>query len=70
MYLGVDRPKIQKNKWKKEINVNIRIISSTSKNLLELVNLGKFREDLFHRLNVMPIELNSLKKKELKIYLF
>ena len=48
---------------KKEINVNIRIISSTSKNLLELVNLGKFREDLFHRLNVMPIELNSLKER-------
>ena len=30
---------------------------------MELVNLGKFREDLFHRLNVMPIELNSLKER-------
>ena len=44
----------------KYINVNIRLISSTSKNLKELVELGKFREDLFHRLNVVPIELNSL----------
>ena len=43
-----------------DINVNIRLISSTSKDLNQLVNDGKFREDLFHRLNVMPIELTSL----------
>jgi len=55
--------KFKRINGKKEINVNIRIISSTSKNLLESVNLGKFREDLFHRLNVMPIELNSLKER-------
>ena len=42
------------------INVNIRLISSTSKNLKELVDIGKFREDLFHRLNVVPIEIPSL----------
>ena len=42
------------------INVNIRLISSTSKDLNELVEIGKFREDLFHRLNVVPVELNSL----------
>ena len=44
----------------KDITVNIRLISSSSKNLDELVRLNKFREDLFHRLNVMPIELNPL----------
>ena len=44
----------------KDINVNIRLISSTSKDLKQLVKENKFREDLFHRLNVMPIELNSL----------
>ena len=44
----------------KDINVNIRLISSTSQNLNELVKNNIFREDLFHRLNVMPIELNSL----------
>ncbi len=44
----------------KDISVNIRLISSTSKNLNELVKENKFREDLFHRLNVMPIELTSL----------
>ena len=62
--------KFKRINGKKEINVNIRIISSTSKNLLELVNLGKFREDLFHRLNVMPIELNSLKERTEDIPLF
>ena len=45
------------------IDVNIRLISSTSKDLKELVESGKFREDLFHRLNVVPIELNSLSSR-------
>ena len=44
----------------KYINVNIRIIASTSKNLKNLVDNGSFREDLYHRLNVVPIELPSL----------
>ena len=44
----------------KSINVNIRLISSTSEDLRELVKMGKFREDLYHRLNVMPIELTPL----------
>ena len=45
------------------INVNIRLISSTSRNLNELVKMNKFREDLFHRLNVIPIELTSLSSR-------
>jgi two-component system nitrogen regulation response regulator NtrX len=47
----------------KYINVNIRLISSTSKNLKELAEAEKFREDLFHRLNVVPIELTSLNSR-------
>ncbi len=47
----------------KDINVNIRLISSTSKNLSELVKVNKFREDLYHRLNVIPIELASLSSR-------
>jgi two-component system nitrogen regulation response regulator NtrX len=46
-----------------DISVSIRIISVTSKNLKELVAIGKFREDLFHRLNVVPIELPSLQSR-------
>ncbi len=44
----------------KDINVNIRLISSSSKDLSEQVRRGKFREDLYHRLNVMPVELTPL----------
>ena len=47
----------------KDINVNIRLISSTSKDLSLLVKENMFREDLYHRLNVMPIELNSLSSR-------
>ena len=46
-----------------DINVNIRIISSTSQDLKMLIEQGKFREDLFHRLNVVPIELPSLQSR-------
>ena len=47
----------------KDISVNIRLISSSSQNLYELVNMNKFREDLYHRLNVMPVELTSLSSR-------
>ena len=47
----------------KDVNVNIRLISSTAKNLSELVKENKFREDLYHRLNVIPIELTSLSSR-------
>ena len=47
----------------KDINVNIRLISSTSKDLKQMVYESGFREDLFHRLNVMPIELNALSSR-------
>ena len=47
----------------KEINVNIRIISTTSKNIREEVDKGNFREDLYHRLNVVPVSLPALKDR-------
>ena len=55
--------KFKRVNGKKDINVNIRIITSTSKNLNDLMSLGKFREDLFHRINVVLIELSSLSKR-------
>lgn len=48
----------------KEINVDVRIIAATNQNLVELVNQGKFREDMFYRLNVIPIELPPLREKK------
>ena len=47
----------------KEIYVNVRIISTSSKNIREEVDKGNFREDLYHRLNVVPIELPALKNR-------
>ena len=46
-----------------EINVNVRIISTSSKNIREEVDKGNFREDLYHRLNVVPIYLPPLKER-------
>ena len=47
----------------KDIFVNIRIISSTSKNLKKLIVENKFREDLYHRLNVIAINLPPLQSR-------
>lgn len=44
--------------------VNVRFIASTNRNLQEYVGQGKFREDLFYRLNVVDIHLPSLKDRE------
>lgn len=47
----------------KPVKVNVRIISATNKNLLEMVNKGTFREDLYWRLNVFPIDIPPLRKR-------
>jgi len=47
----------------KDVYVNIRIISSSSKDLKKLVEEKKFREDLYHRLNVVPIHLPPLQSR-------
>jgi two-component system nitrogen regulation response regulator NtrX len=44
-----------------EISVNIRVMCSSSKNLKEEIASGNFREDLFHRINVIPIQTPCLK---------
>ena len=46
-----------------DINVNVRIICSTSKNIYEEIKQGNFREDLFHRLNVFSISIDPLSKR-------
>ncbi len=48
---------------KHDINVNVRIICCTNKDLVTEINNGNFREDLFHRLNVFNIKLEPLNKR-------
>ena len=47
----------------KSIKVNPRIIAATNKNLNQEIKNGNFREDLFHRLNVIPIHVPTLKDR-------
>ncbi|MGA1875907.1 MAG: sigma-54-dependent transcriptional regulator [bacterium] len=44
--------------------VNVRIITATHRNLFEFVQRGKFREDLYYRLNVIPIDLPPLRHRK------
>jgi len=62
-FIRVGSSKVQKT--------DVRVIAATNKDLLELVNHGKFRQDLYYRLNTVPIRVPALKdRKEDIILLF
>ncbi len=48
----------------KVVKVNVRVISATNKNLVEAVKNGEFREDLFYRVNVLPLHLPPLRERK------
>jgi two-component system, NtrC family, nitrogen regulation response regulator NtrX len=48
----------------KSIKVNVRVLAATNKNLKKEIEAGNFREDLFHRLNVIPIHVPSLDERK------
>ena len=47
----------------KQIKINVRVLAATNKNLEEEIEKGNFREDLFHRLNVVPLHVDPLSKR-------
>jgi PAS domain S-box-containing protein len=59
----IQEKEIQRVGGVETIPVNVRIISATNRNLSTQVQEGKFREDLFYRLNVVPIQIPPLRER-------
>lgn len=53
----------------KPIKVDVRVIAATNKNLEEEVTMGRFRQDLFYRINVFPIDIPPIRERKTDLYL-
>ncbi|MDI1472610.1 Nitrogen regulation protein NtrX [Thermodesulfovibrio sp. N1] len=60
----IETQKFQRVGGTRDITVNVRIISATNKDLLEEIKKGNFREDLYYRLNVVPIYIPPLRERK------
>lgn len=64
MLRAIENRQIERIGGTKTIDLDIRIIAATNKNLEEMVKLGEFREDLFFRINVIPFHIPPLRKRQ------
>ncbi len=60
----IETQKFQRVGGTRDITVNVRIISATNKDLTEEIKKGNFREDLYYRLNVVPIYIPPLRERK------
>ncbi|HSQ74832.1 MAG TPA: sigma-54 dependent transcriptional regulator [Bacteroidota bacterium] len=60
---ALEEGKIERVGGTKQVVADARVIAATNKNLPEAVRAGLFREDLYHRLNVIPIRVPSLRER-------
>ncbi|WP_027415356.1 sigma-54 interaction domain-containing protein [Aneurinibacillus terranovensis] len=60
---ALQEKQIQRIGGTKPKDVDVRVIAATNRNLKEMVSQGTFREDLFYRLNVLPLSLPSLRNR-------
>lgn len=60
----IETQRFQRVGGTKEIKVDVRIISATNKDLTEEIKKGNFREDLYYRLNVVPIFIPPLRERK------
>jgi DNA-binding NtrC family response regulator len=61
---AIEDGKIERVGGGKKIDVDVRIIAATNKNLIDEIEKENFREDLFHRLNVIPIDIPPLRERK------
>ena len=60
----IQEKEVRKIGGEQTIKINVRIISATNKNLLQLVHNNEFREDLYYRINVVQIEMPPLRERK------
>ena len=60
----IQEKRVNKIGCSRSIKVNFRLISATNKNLASMVKSNKFREDLYYRLNVIPIQIPPLRERK------